>query len=67
MKRSQTSRVDRERFSSLLNEIMRLHRSRERREQRMRRHDDVVNSRCEAKVKRKTCNRETNYAKRGGE
>jgi len=51
MKRSRTGRVDRERFSSLSNEIMRLHRSRERREQRMRRHDDVISSSVKQKLR----------------
>jgi len=67
MGRPQTGRVDRGRFSSLPNGIMRLHRSRERRGQRMRRHDGAVSSGCGAGVGGKACNREADYAKRGGE
>jgi len=71
MKRSQTGRFDREGFSSLQIEIMRiraggLHRSRERRGQRMRRHNGAVGSGCEAGLGGKTCNREADYAKREG-
>ena len=64
MKHSQTDKVDRERFSSLSNEIMHLHQSQERLKQQMKRHDDVISSRCEAEVEEKMCNHETDYAKR---
>ena len=50
MKRPRTGRVDRGRFSSLSNGIMRLHRSRERRGQRMRRHDDVISPSVEQEL-----------------
>jgi len=55
MGRSQTDRVDRGGFSSLSNGIIRLHRSRERCGQRMRRHGGAVSSGCGAGVGGRTC------------